>query len=1442
MGYSTLKRSSKGMLRISVILLVCMVVVASLAGSFGARIYAEPSPQLNIVTEPTDHILNVGESASVTLEVVAQDDNDGELSYQWYRSDPDFGNFALQGKTEATLTLPTTSVGTNYYYVVILNKDTLESATSRKAMVQVNALPGAATPDIDSQPEPDTTVNVGDSVVLHVAASLDQGVNGSLSYQWYRNGSNSTSGGVQLGTPTGNSFFNVPTGGAGVNYYYVVVINTDSSAPGEKTASVTSSIAKVTVTAVPDTTAATPSIDKQPKADTEASVGDSVVLQVEASLSGSGSLSYQWYRNDSNSTSGGVQLGTPTGNSFFNVPTGGAGVNYYYVVVTNTDTTLPGNPTASVTSSAAKVTVTAVPNAEAATPGIDSQPAADTVADEGDSVVLHVAASLQSGDSGELSYQWYRSDSNSNSGGVQLGSATGSSFTVPTAGAGVNYYYVVVTNTDTTLPGNPTASVTSSVAKVTVNALTGAAAPIIDTQMSATQTVNEGDLLTLSVGAHSTDGGTLTYAWYRIVNENNTVQVRSATADAAFPAHSAVNPGDAYEVYYYYPVVTNTNNDVPGAKTASATGDVIAVTVNANAVKPVFHTHPQWKTVLEDVSVTLNVEAAIEGTGAFEGTGTLSYQWYQNTTNSTTDGTLIPDAIDAAYTAPTSVVGVTYYYAVATNTDPTALGYKVVSTTSGIARVKVDARTYTIAPIPDQTMSELDQGYAAGTQQTRTIGINNTGNSPLTNLTASLGGEGAGDFVLTQPASTLESGASDSFTIKARNGLAAGTHTATVTIKADRFTDVTFTVTQVVFAYSIAPIPDQTATVLDPGYAPGTQQTRTIEITNTANGRLTNLAVSLGGEGAEDFVLTQPVPTLESGSPAASFTITARDGLAAGTHTATVTIKADRLTDVTFTVTQVVLAYSIAPIPDQTATELVQSYASGMQQTRTVEITNTGNGRLTNLAVSLGGEGAADFVLTQPASTLESGSPATSFTITAKDGLAAGTHTATVTIKADHLTDVTFTVTQVVKAPEIVNSGTGPASTDVQVLVNGKVEYAGAASTSLLNGQTVTTVTLDPAKMAERLATAGTGALVVIPVTLASDRFTVTLDGQTIQSLEQKQDIVEFRTNNAIYSLPVKQMNFDAVAAQFGANIDLRDIKVQIEIATPAADMAKLVENAADRGKFSVVIPPLDFTVKLVYEGKTVEVAKFNSYVERKIAIPEGVDRTKITTGIVVDPDGTIRHVPSKVTTVDGKDYVVINSLTNSTYTVVWNPLQFSDVAGHWAKDNVNDMGSRMVIGGTGDGLFSPDRDITRAEFVAIIIRGLGLKQEDGTTPFSDAGTSSAYSSAISTAYAYHLISGFEDGTFRPNAKITREQAMTIIAKAMKVTGLSGNLNTAADALLPFTDASAVAAWAIGSVADNVQAGLIKGRTITRLDPKAYITRAEVAAIVQRLLQKSDLI
>ncbi|WP_136608770.1 S-layer homology domain-containing protein [Paenibacillus dokdonensis] len=422
-----------------------------------------------------------------------------------------------------------------------------------------------------------------------------------------------------------------------------------------------------------------------------------------------------------------------------------------------------------------------------------------------------------------------------------------------------------------------------------------------------------------------------------------------------------------------------------------------------------------------------------------------------------------------------------------------------------------------------------------------------------------------------------------------------------------------------------------------------------------------------------------------------------------------------------------------------------------------------------------------------------------------------------------------------------------PGSTNkgFEVLINGKAEKIGTATTSTVNGQTVTTVVLDPKKLEARLAAEGNNARVQVHVNSNSDVVITELNGSMLQIMKGKRTILDIQTNKAAYGLLAEQLDLDSIATQIGKSSVLQDMKIQIKLATPTADLMRKVQDAAAKESLILVSSPMSFKIQAVYAGTVHEISRFATYVKHSIAIPDSAAvQGKILTGVIIDPDGSVRHVPTKVIANEGNSYAVMNSLTSGTYAVVWHPVVFRDTVNHWAQNAIDHMGARMVIDGTGEGNFDPDRNITRAEFAAILTRGLGLHPEHASSAFTDVKEGDWYNRAVQTAYAYHLINGYEDRTFHPTDNITREQAMVMLAKAMETSGLKPQMttNSTEEVLRSYTDAVDASPWAQISIAISIQAGLISGRTDTMLAPKAPVTRAEVATMIERLLQKSGLI
>ncbi|ACL76656.1 endo-1,4-beta-xylanase [Ruminiclostridium cellulolyticum] len=148
---------------------------------------------------------------------------------------------------------------------------------------------------------------------------------------------------------------------------------------------------------------------------------------------------------------------------------------------------------------------------------------------------------------------------------------------------------------------------------------------------------------------------------------------------------------------------------------------------------------------------------------------------------------------------------------------------------------------------------------------------------------------------------------------------------------------------------------------------------------------------------------------------------------------------------------------------------------------------------------------------------------------------------------------------------------------------------------------------------------------------------------------------------------------------------------------------------------------------------------------------------------------------------------------------------------------------------------------ITRGEFIDSIIKALGLnKNVQVKDSFKDVTKDSSYYASVSVAYQKGIVSGYKNGEFKPQAKITRQEAMTIIAKAMKAAGK--NVNYSADEinkiLKEFKDSNKVAGWAKGSVAACIKAGIVSGKSGKMLAPQENITFSQTESIVKKLSAK----
>lgn len=177
---------------------------------------------------------------------------------------------------------------------------------------------------------------------------------------------------------------------------------------------------------------------------------------------------------------------------------------------------------------------------------------------------------------------------------------------------------------------------------------------------------------------------------------------------------------------------------------------------------------------------------------------------------------------------------------------------------------------------------------------------------------------------------------------------------------------------------------------------------------------------------------------------------------------------------------------------------------------------------------------------------------------------------------------------------------------------------------------------------------------------------------------------------------------------------------------------------------------------------------------------------------------------------------------------------KFNDTEGFdWAKDAINELAGMGIINGTGPNTFSPGSNITRADFAILLVRALGLTSDSGEN-FADVMESAYYANELAIAKGSGIITGVGGNLFNPEAKISRQDIMVIVVRALEKAGYK--LESADETTLSeYSDAEEISDYAKAAVAILIKNGIIMGAN-GKINPKGDATRAEVAVIIKRIL------
>ncbi|MFF2885505.1 S-layer homology domain-containing protein [Paenibacillus sp. NPDC057967] len=458
-----------------------------------------------------------------------------------------------------------------------------------------------------------------------------------------------------------------------------------------------------------------------------------------------------------------------------------------------------------------------------------------------------------------------------------------------------------------------------------------------------------------------------------------------------------------------------------------------------------------------------------------------------------------------------------------------------------------------------------------------------------------------------------------------------------------------------------------------------------------------------------------------------------------------------------------------------------------------------------------------------------------------------GVNTITISVFVDEWKTNELSI-QMTYTPSVTPPGGGssdPVTDPEPTMTNtGVVITADEVQTTDANGNPAAGVTLDQSMISKAIAALqkdGKNKRELI-VDFTTDG-PISIVNVPVQALLQAANSIEgailtIKSGGASYWLPANLIDTATLSTLLGDQASNTQAIITVERKSGAN--ANGVTDAIEAQGGLLIGDAYDFRITLKAGDSSVSFNDFdNRYVERSFTLPSNL--VSKVTAVAIDPTtGELSFIPARFTTVNGVTAVTIKHAGNGVYAVISYSKSFNDLENHWARADVEWLASKLLVKGMSESQFAPDASITRAEFVALLIRALGLKELAGSS-FSDVGTSSWFAGYAAAAAKAGLIEGYEDGTFRPSQTISREEMAVLALRAANFVEKQ-NDSTSLSALEAFSDGGAISNWARSAAAFAVQEGLMNGVTSTSFAPKEQTTRAQAVVIMKRLLIQLGLI
>ncbi|WP_172844462.1 S-layer homology domain-containing protein [Tumebacillus algifaecis] len=351
----------------------------------------------------------------------------------------------------------------------------------------------------------------------------------------------------------------------------------------------------------------------------------------------------------------------------------------------------------------------------------------------------------------------------------------------------------------------------------------------------------------------------------------------------------------------------------------------------------------------------------------------------------------------------------------------------------------------------------------------------------------------------------------------------------------------------------------------------------------------------------------------------------------------------------------------------------------------------------------------------------------------------------------------------------------------------------------------------------------------LVPVKVDSSDLSVQVQGQLALQLLSNSSSAKLRIHTSIgeLTLPVQEIADMAHAR----SLNLADYTVQVDLKQTAAARPSEYETI-----------PLQLSLSLVDKNKqAVSIVDSKSYLTLTIPVP-GAKSSDLKTLSGVRLTDTFEPVPTLFRqNADGNISASFRYRGTATFAVKKKQIGFPDVlSGHYAKESIESLAAKSVIQGFEDNTFRPQATVTRAQFAAMLVKALGIKEDtSAVSAFTDVTTDKWYSSVVNTAYQAQLLSGRGGGIFAPEDLITAQEMATMVTTALRYAEFTKTLSSEqqTEHLMQLPNSDGLFAYALAPIALCIEENILTGPTFNTFNATKPADRAMAADMLYRMLK-----